>query len=123
MAALDPSALRLSPRYLETVRRILRQTLPQAEVWAYGSRVTGGGHTASDLDLVARNPADPNQEQPGIAAARTAFMESSLPIRVEVVDWARIPEGFRREIARGYIVAQTLDESEGIASNFEGLGI
>ena len=29
---------------------------PTAEVWAYGSRVTGEAHEASDLDLVVRRP-------------------------------------------------------------------
>jgi hypothetical protein len=37
---------------------------------------------------------------------RDALVESNLPIRVDVVDWARIPEAFRREIERAYVVVQ-----------------
>ena len=33
-------------------------------------------------------------------------MESNLPIRVDVVDWARIPASFHREIEQAYVVVQ-----------------
>ena len=35
---------------------LLDRYLPGVEVWAYGSRVSGRGHGASDLDLVLRAP-------------------------------------------------------------------
>ena len=41
----------LEPGHLETVRRILREHLPEAEVRAFGSRVAGGARQYSDLDL------------------------------------------------------------------------
>ena len=49
--------LDLRPEWLEIVRHLLAVHLPDAEVWAYGSRVQGTCHEGSDLDLVARNPA------------------------------------------------------------------
>jgi predicted nucleotidyltransferase len=49
-------SLDLPPRYLDKVRAILRQYVPDYDVWAYGSRVRGGAFEASDLDLVVRNP-------------------------------------------------------------------
>ncbi|MBF0174955.1 MAG: nucleotidyltransferase domain-containing protein [Magnetococcales bacterium] len=106
VAELDLSQLCLDPRRLAMVQGILRRLLPRSEVWAYGSRITGLSHEASDLDLVARNPDDPNREQPGVAAARTAFMESGLPLRVDLRDWARLPDSFRREIQQGHVVLQ-----------------
>ena len=48
--------LHLPEKYLQQVHALLRQHIPQAEVWAYGSRVHGDGFEASDLDLVARFP-------------------------------------------------------------------
>jgi hypothetical protein len=39
---------------LETAGKLLCKAIK-----AYGSRVTGGAHDGSDLDLVLRNPADP----------------------------------------------------------------
>jgi len=106
VALIKSAALRLPERYLATVRALSHQHLPQAEIWAYGSRVTGTGHDASDLDLVARNPSGLTEETPGLSDLQEAFIESDLPIRVDVMDWARIPESFRREIERAYVVIQ-----------------
>ena len=106
MPRLDPDALMLAPRHREMLLDLLRRHLPTAEVWAYGSRVNGDCHEASDLDLVVRNPLDLLAEVDGIDELRDALVESNLPIRVDVVDWARIPEAFRREIERAYVVVQ-----------------
>lgn len=90
--------LDLRPEWLKTVRSLIADHLPDAEVLAYGSRVNGTSHDGSDLDLVARNPADPSQPLPGIARLKDAFSDSDLPILVDLADWARIPESFRKEI-------------------------
>lgn len=102
--------LHLPPRYLEMVRAILRQHLPQAEVWAYGSRARGDHHDTSDLDLVARNPADLNQPLPRLYDVEEAFSASNLPLIVQIVDWARIPKTFHGEILAGYVVVQEAGE-------------
>lgn len=109
MLTLEPAPLQLPQRYLDKVKALLRRQLPQAEIWAYGSRVTGGGHDASDLDLVVRNPAGLALETPGLAAVKEAFVESDLPIRVDLLDWARLPETFHREIERAYAVVQAVE--------------
>ena len=85
----------LSERYMKMVLDVLAR-FPGALVWAYGSRVSGGNHEGSDLDLVVRS---------GAAACdlREAFIESDLPILVDVLDWGAIPEGFKREIEKNYI--------------------
>ena len=98
--------LELPEKYLERVRDLLRTHVPHAEVWAYGSRVSGGGHEASDLDLVLRNPANLREEEQGLFDLKDAFIESDLPIRVDVMDWARIPESFHGEIERAHVVVQ-----------------
>lgn len=86
------------------VREVLERCVPDAQVWAYGSRVTGGCHDASDLDLVLRNPSDPTRAEPALGRLRESFSESNIPIRVDVHDWARLPEDFRAEIERAYVV-------------------
>jgi len=101
------ACLQLPERYLTMVMDILSRHAPTAEVWAFGSRVSGACHEASDLDIVVRNPADPQRETPQLAALRTAFSESNLPIRVDILDWARIPSGFRDEISRAHVVVQS----------------
>ncbi len=98
--------LYLPQKYLEQVRGLLRLHVPVAEVWAYGSRVSGGGHEASDLDLVVRNPGDLREETRALDDLKEAFVESNLPIRVDVMDWARIPASFHREIERMHVVIQ-----------------
>lgn len=95
------TTLDLPPEWLESVRHLLAIHLPEAEVWAYGSRVSGTSHEGSDLDLVVRNPADLNSPFQDLNGLREALAESDLPILVDVLDWARIPESFRQEISRG----------------------
>jgi DNA polymerase sigma len=103
------SELNVMPEDIAKVQTLLTIYAPDAEVWAYGSRVSGLGHAASDLDLVLRNPADLLQRQPHLEDVRAAFSESNLPFLVDVLDWARIPETFRQEISRHYVVLRTLD--------------
>lgn len=99
-------SLHLPDAYLSMVQTVLHQQAPEATVWAYGSRVNGDHHEASDIDLVLRhtgaNPSPPGQ----LDALREAFSDSNLPILVQVVDWARIPAAFRAEIEAGYVVVQ-----------------
>lgn len=96
MATID-----LRQDWLNVILSLIAAHLPDAEVLAYGSRVNGTSHEASDLDLVARNPRDEKQPLSGVADLREAFSESNLPIAVDILDWARIPESFRQEILRG----------------------
>lgn len=95
--------LDLPSDYLDAVRRLLGSYLPEAEVWAYGSRIRGAAHEGSDLDLVIRNPEDLSRPQNDLWELREAFSESEIPILVDVFDWARIPEEFRREIVRAHV--------------------
>lgn len=106
MPELALERLDMQPQHLALLRELLHQHLPQVEVWAYGSRVNGDGHEASDLDLVVRQPVDPKQETPQLWELKEALVESNLPIRVDVVDWARIPASFHSEIERAYVVVQ-----------------
>ena len=106
MSTLEHPHLDIWPRHLVLLRQLLQQHLPHAEVWAYGSRVNGDGHEASNLNLVVRQPADLKQETRHLEQMREALVESDLPIRVDVVDWARIPATFHREIERAYVVVQ-----------------
>ena len=97
--------LDLPAHYREELQAILRERVPDVEVWAYGSRVTGESHEGSDLDLVLRGPA--------LAPLGTEYLDlidalqdSNIPILVEARDWARLPESFHREIQRRYVVVQ-----------------
>ena len=48
------SDLALKPHWRSAIDNLLRAHVPHCDVWAYGSRVTGENHEASDLDLPRR---------------------------------------------------------------------
>lgn len=103
MPQLDPACLHLRPRDLAVLRQLLAQHVPQAQVWAYGSRVTGQSHETSDLDLVLRNPEDLKASTEGFFDLKEALQESAIAILVDVHDWAHLPESFHRNIERAYV--------------------
>lgn len=103
------STLDLPGRYLALLRVLLKTHVSDAEVWAYGSRVSGDAHDASDLDLVLRNPADLTRPQKNLPEFKEALSESDIPILVDVLDWARLPESFRARIENKYVVIQQAD--------------
>ena len=101
--------LDLPERYRCEVGRILSTTIPSMEVWAYGSRVNGTAHEASDLDLVLRAPGLAPISASRIEAVRESFRESNIPIIVDIHDWSRIPESFRQEILSGHMTLRSTD--------------
>ena len=49
------SKLFLRPQYLKILTDIFESYCPEAEIWAYGSRVKGDAHEGSDLDMVVKS--------------------------------------------------------------------
>ncbi len=97
--------LDLPQRYRSILEGLLREHVPDAEVWAYGSRITGESHEGSDLDLVVRGPGlEPLGD--GFFSLLEAIEESNIPILVQAHDWALLPESFHPEIERDYVVVQ-----------------
>ncbi|MCB0266504.1 MAG: nucleotidyltransferase domain-containing protein, partial [Calditrichaeota bacterium] len=78
-------------------------TMP-VEVWAYGSRVNGTAHSGSDLDLVIRSQNLTPLPIDVFINLQDSIRESNIPILVELQDWARLPERFRRNIEQQYEV-------------------
>lgn len=100
----------VEPGHLARLKALLRSHAPRAEVWAYGSRVSGGGHSSSDFDIVLRSPNRLDAPQENIAEIKERLSESDIPFLVDVLDWARIPESFRLEISKEYVVIQKPEE-------------
>ena len=97
--------LDLPRRYRSVLEELLREHVPDAEVWAYGSRITGESHEGSDLDLVVRGPGlEPMGD--GFFSLLEAIENSNIPILVQAHDWARLRESFHPEIERKYVVVQ-----------------
>jgi type I restriction enzyme S subunit len=94
----------LRPDQLATVQTILAAHVPNAEVWAFGSRAKWTAKDTSDLDLavVAEKPILPTS----LDRLRRAFEDSYLPIKVDVVDFARVSEEFRNVIRKQKVVVR-----------------
>jgi type I restriction enzyme S subunit len=94
----------LNPRDWQIVRDILARHVPQYEVWAFGSRAKRTAKEYSDLDLAIIT--DQPMSLSLSAAISDDFVESDLPIKVDVVDWATTSEAFRRIIEQQKVVVQ-----------------
>ncbi|MEW5875165.1 MAG: nucleotidyltransferase domain-containing protein [Candidatus Zixiibacteriota bacterium] len=98
----DAPNIDISPPQWEIVRAILQRHIPDREVWAFGSRVTGTARQYSDLDLVIFG-----DEPVGLAvmsALREDFSESELPFKVDLVEWATTGAAFRKVIEKDKVV-------------------
>ena len=89
---------------LAELEGIIRTCLPLHEVWAFGGRVKHQAHSGSDLDLVIRNPKQLSKPSHELAAFKSALRDSNIPILIDVVDWATLPEAFHEEILKQYQV-------------------
>ena len=96
--------INLKPEWLETVKLILAEHVPEFDVLAFGSRVTATVKEFSDLDLVIMTTEPLSIRR--LARLKEAFSESDLPIKEDVVDWATTDESFRAIIQKGTEVVQ-----------------
>ena len=96
--------IKLRPDDLRLVQAVLHTHVPDREVRAFGSRVQGKVKPTSDLDLciMGNQRVKPNV----IDDLQTAFSESSLPIKVDLVEWATLQEGFRKIVESTSTVLQ-----------------
>lgn len=89
-------SIAITEEELKIVDAILTEHVPDAEVWAFGSRVTGRARPYSDLDLVIET--DEPLSLGAIAALREAFTDSGLPWKVDLVDWSTLSDELRVQI-------------------------
>jgi predicted nucleotidyltransferase len=99
----------LRPEQLRQVQSILDVHVPGREVRAFGSRVTGEAKPMSDLDLCIMGDDPLAAEVQDILS--TAFSESTLPFKVDVIAWASIGDRFRAAINQGTVVIRTADHA------------
>jgi len=84
----------LCTEHLQIVKQILAVKARGCEVRVFGSRVTGKSKPFSDLDLIVIG--QQALELPKFFAMKEAFDESDLPFHVDVLDWHRLSDAFRR---------------------------
>lgn len=97
----------LRPDQMAIVEDILAEYVPDCEVRAFGSRITWTAKDYSDLDLAVIGDGALGWKKLGLL--KEAFEESTLPIRVDVLDWHEITESFRETIEDDCVVIQQAD--------------
>ena len=92
----------ISARHLRCLLDEIERHIPQATVWAFGSRVTGSPRPASDLDLAEH--CDEATARKNLSRLNETLVESDLPFKVQILDFDRLPENMRANIEANYIV-------------------
>lgn len=95
------SNLFIKQEYLNELTVIFKDYCPNAEIWAYGSRLNGDAHEGSDLDLVVK---DFNDKNCNIFDLRQILNHSNIPFLIDIFELYKLPENFQKEIKRNYIV-------------------
>lgn len=101
----------LRPDLLQIVTDLLELHVPGLEVRAFGSRVHWTAKEHSDLDLVIMSAKPLPLET--LALLEEDLVESDLPIRVDVLDWATLEDHFRHIIEQEYEVLQAGSSADG----------
>ena len=98
----------LAPKQLGLLKKIIQQHIPDKTVWAYGSRVTWKADEASDIDLTVFDCTNVQIDE-----LKETLEESNLPISVDVMNWEEIPDNFKTNIKKQYVVLQEKNTLEG----------
>ena len=97
-------SIELKTSELELVRKILADTIPNLEVWAFGSRVhLRQLKTFSDLDLVVFTQ---QGQLLDLGVLRENLADSDLPFTVDVSSWAQLPDWLQQEILQEHVILQ-----------------
>lgn len=104
----------LTSAQFKMVTDILDRYVPDMEVWAYGSRVKWTSHPASDLDLVVFAS---SEQTARVSRLKEAFEQSNLPLVVDIHIWDRLPDHFREQIAKDYMVLRKQSHDDMSASS------
>lgn len=94
----------LRDKHKHILEAIFESSPVPIEVWAFGSRVKGGAHEGSDLDLVIRTPDLQKLPIEVYSDLNEKIRQCNVPIVIELFDWARLPELFQRNIEAKYAV-------------------
>ena len=92
--------LDVKQEYLDELVSIFKNYCPNAEIWAYGSRVKNDSHAGSDLDLVVK---DFNDENKHLYELKQLLYDSTIPFLIDIQEYKYMPEYFKTEINKQYI--------------------
>jgi len=81
------------------VERVFGRLPPDTEVRLVGSRTRNGAKRQADIDLLVMRPKPLSPRER--ALLNTAFEESGIPFRVDVLEWECLTASFRRQLMDG----------------------
>ena len=94
------SELFIKPEYMNILKEIFSNYCPEAEIWAYGSRLNGRAHAGSDLDLTIKSF---NSEGKKLYELKELLSESNIPFLVDINIFDTLPDSFKEEIMKNYV--------------------
>lgn len=89
--------LAVEQRHLELVKEILKKIVPDANVYVFGSRAKNNPKPYSDLDL-AVDLGGKKLDLLTLAKLNSAFEETTIPYKIDVVDLNSISDEFKNNI-------------------------
>ena len=92
--------LSLKDEYLQELKDIFNRYCPKAEIWAYGSRLTGDCHSGSDLDLTVKSF---NEANKNLYELKSLLSDSNIPFIIDINEFDKLPDYFQEEIKKGYV--------------------
>lgn len=90
----------LKDEHLAVLSEIFENYCPDAQIWAYGSRVAGDAHDGSDLDLTVIDFGD---EKCSLAELKRILNDSNIPFLIDINEFKNLPESFQEEIRKKYV--------------------
>lgn len=91
----------IKPQHLKMLTDIFDNYCPNAEIWAYGSRIKRNAHSGSDLDLVVKNF---NSQTAKLSELKQLINDSNIPFLVDINEFDKLPKSFREEILKDYVL-------------------
>lgn len=88
--------IHLPSEWKKIVEEVLHQYVPDRRVVIFGSRAVGNPKPFSDIDLCVMGEKPLSAEV--MSELKNAFVESDLPVRVDVIDWATTSSRFRKVV-------------------------
>lgn len=97
----------ITPEERAIVLRILNDIVPNREVRAFGSRVTGKAKPFSDLDLAIMGD-EPLPLETRVQLEE-AFSESDLSWKIDVLDWVLVDTWLQEIISKNNILLKYIE--------------
>lgn len=92
----------IKKEHKECISIILKKHFPQARIVLFGSRATGKNRPGSDIDISIDEGKAIDFSR--IAQARDELEESSIPYKIDLVDYATMTPEFREEVGKKGVV-------------------